>query len=491
MPTGHDGRMRAGRCERARVAARRRAHRGRRLALLSVLLSCTLLIGATVQASASDGLSPAERQAIALSKQTEREQRAAEKRAAREAAKAALKASREAAALKHSESFEEKHPFGLATFSCKQVTWTFRSFPALPANTIALQVTVEHSHSTQLNSTFVFDGPSGTTTTALDAHAGHYQVDAWAIWNTNGLRGHFDIRGKVTCPPEPAMTLEKLQRIGATNPYGTAPLKGEAGQTVEYEIVVKNTGNIPLTLGALSDPRCDAGTISATPPSPLAPGASTSFTCTHLLSAADQTAGSVTNTASETSTPVGGGQPVSKETNTVVVEVAPPPGKPSGEEPTTPPGGSGTPPGGSGTPPASGGVLGFTSTPAGSSGSSSTTSSKPKSGVLGFKSASVPSLDGPSGCVRASFHVSIRAVGVRSVSFYLDGHRLATLRARNARKGRLTLSVDPSQLPVGAHQLMAKITMAPAAATARATHATRRSTVLRCRSAVLSPRFTG
>ncbi|HEY4997008.1 MAG TPA: hypothetical protein VII03_03365, partial [Solirubrobacteraceae bacterium] len=182
------------------------------------------------------------------------------------------------------------------------------------------------------------------------------------------------------------------------------------------------------------------------------------------------------------------GPPVSKETNTVVVEVTPPATKPPVEEPTTPPGGGST------TPPPASGVLGFTSNPpSGSGGSSSTTTSKStsKSGVLAFKSGSVPSLDGPRGCVRASFNVSVRAAGVRSVSFYIDGHKLGTLSAKNARKGRLTYRIDPSRLAVGAHQLMAKITMKPAAASAKARHATRRSTVLRCRSAVLTPRFTG
>lgn len=479
MPIRHDGRMRARCSARTRTAARRRARRRRLLALLTVLLPGAFLLASTVQASASSELSVSEREAIATSKKTEREQRAAEKRAAREAEKAARKARREAMARESHERFEEKHPFGIATFSCKEVTWTYRSFPDLPGNTINQQVTIEHDHGTRLHSTFIFEGSSGTTTTPLDGHAGHYQVDAWALWNTNGIKGHFDIRGKVTCPPEPAMTIEKLQRIGATTTYGSTTLKGEVGQTVEYEIVIKNTGNIPLTLGALNDARCDAGTIAGTPPSPLVPGASATFTCTHLLNATDQAAGTYANTAGDTGTPVGEGSPVSKETNTVVVEVDPPPTAPK-EEPTTPPGPT--------TPPSSG-QLGFTSTPAGSSGSSSTTTSK--SGVLAFKASSIPSLSVPRGCVRASFRVSIKAAGVRSVSFYMDGRKLGTLSSRNARKGRLTLLIDPTRLSIGAHRLTAKITMAPAARTAKATRATRSSTVLRCRSAVLTPRFTG
>lgn len=450
------------------------------VALLAMLLPVAFMLSATVQASASGEISVSEREAIATSKKAAREQRSSEKREAREAEKAARKAAREAAARERSERFEEKHPFGIATFSCKAVTWTYRNFPDLPGNTINQQVTINHDHNTRLHSSFIFEGTSATTTTPLDGHAGRYQIDAWAQWNTNGIKGHFDIRGKVTCPPEPAMTIEKLQRIGATETYGSTPLKGEVGQTVEYEIIVKNTGNIPLTLGALNDPHCDPGSVAGGASGPLAPGATATFTCTHRLNATDQAAGSFTNTASETGTPVGEGAPVSKETNTVVVEVDPAPK--AKEEPKTPPSGGDT-----GTPPASG-VLGFTSTPTGSSGSSSTTTSK--SGVLAFKATSVPPLSVPRGCVRTSFRVSIKSAGVRSVSFYLDGHRLRTLSAKSARKGRLSIQVDPSLLSVGAHRLTAKITMAGATA-AKAKHATRNATVLRCRSAVLTPRFTG
>ncbi len=491
MPISDDGGTRATRSARSRAARRRRATRRRGLIVtLAVLLPCALTLSATVQASASSEVSLSEREAIATTKKTEREQHAAEKRAAREAEKATRKAHREATAREAKEHFEEKHPFGVATFSCTQVTWTYRNFPDLPGNTITQQVTIDHDHSTRLHSIFSFDGPGATTTTTLDGHAGRYQIDAWAQWSTNGVKGHFDIRGKVTCPPAPSIAIEKLQRIGAGAGYVSTPLKGEVGQTVEYEIVVKNTGNIDVTLSALNDARCDAGTIAGGPAGPLAPGASATFTCTHLLTAADQTAGTYVNTASDTATPVGEGSPVSGETNTVLVEVSPPATKPPVEEPAKPPVEEpAKPPVEETKTPASGGVLGFTSTPTGSSGTSSTTTSK--SGVLGFKATSVPSLSTPRGCVRASFRVSIRASGVRSVSFYMDGHKLKTLSAKNARKGRLTLLIDPTALGIGAHRLMAKITMAPAARTAKATHATRTSTVLRCRSAVLTPRFTG
>jgi hypothetical protein len=480
MPIGDEG-TRATGPGRSRAAVRRR----RLPALLGVLLPCVFLLASTVQASASSGLSVAERNAIATTKSAEREQRAAERRAEREAERAARRALREAAAKKRSEAFEERHPFGAATISCKQVTWSVRGFPNAPGNTVNEQVTIEHDHSTRLHSVFTFDGASAIATTPLDGHAGNYQIGAIARWSINGVRGHFDILGKVHCPAEPAMTIAKLQRIGPATSYTSSPLRGAVGQTVEYEILFRNTGNTPLTLGAIADARCDSATIAGTAPAPLERGASAVFSCTHLLNSTDLAAGSYTNTVDGSATPVGKGSPVSGESNTVAVAVISAAAKLPPEEPPTPPAGPATPPGS--------GVLGTSttqagSTPTGSSGSSSTTSSK--SGVLAFKAASVPSLSGPRGCVRASFRVSIRAMGVRSVSFYMDGHRLKTMTARDARHGRLTLQIDPTRLRAGAHRLTARITMAPTASTARATHGTRTRTVLRCRAAVPTPHST-
>jgi hypothetical protein len=205
-----------------------------------------------------------------------------------------------------------------------------------------------------------------------------------------------------------------------------------------------------------------------------------------VLTAADKAAGSYANTAGDTATPVGEGSPVTGESNTVVVNL------PAGEvqpEKTEEPAGkttTTTTTTTNGTP--SSGVLALTAAPTGSTG---VNGSSPKVGVLASKTVAVPSLSVPHGCVRSSFRASIKSAGVRSVSFYMDGHKLKTLTARNARKGRLTIAIDPTQLSVGSHRLLAKITMNPASSSAKARHATRTSTVLRCSSAVLTPRFTG
>jgi uncharacterized repeat protein (TIGR01451 family) len=267
--------------------------------------------------------------------------------------------------------------------------------------------------------------------------------------------------------PAPSFSIEKLQRI--VGGYTAAPLNGSVGQRVEYKIVVKNTGNVTLTLEAFSDPRCDPGTITGPPSATLAVATSVSYLCTHVLSSRDQAAGSYANTATITGTPpTGEGAPITHTSNTVVVTVT---------------AGKSSPPG-TNNPGAPTGSVGV-------SASSTSVTGSPQSGVLGTAAVGVPALSGPQGCVRSSFHVSIKSTGVQSVTFYLDGHKLKTLTAKNARKGRLTILINPAKLKLGAHKLLARITMAAHGASTKARQASRSITILRCSSAVGTPKFTG
>jgi uncharacterized repeat protein (TIGR01451 family) len=68
-------------------------------------------------------------------------------------------------------------------------------------------------------------------------------------------------------------------------------LAAEVGQTVTYSIKVSNTGSAPLTVD-VSDPLCDAGTLAGPDgrdgdDDPLGPGASVTYTCTHVVTAND------------------------------------------------------------------------------------------------------------------------------------------------------------------------------------------------------------
>ena len=90
---------------------------------------------------------------------------------------------------------------------------------------------------------------------------------------------------------EPNFTITKEQKIKGEGSFGTSELSGKLGQTVEYKIVVKNTGNLPLKFAALKDTGCEGLTPSGT--TELAVGAEESFTCTHVLAV-----GTYTNEAS-------------------------------------------------------------------------------------------------------------------------------------------------------------------------------------------------
>jgi uncharacterized repeat protein (TIGR01451 family) len=85
----------------------------------------------------------------------------------------------------------------------------------------------------------------------------------------------------------PAIRLVKLERVGTNGDYVRGPVSGTPGQTVEYEMVVRNTGNVTLDQVTLRDPHCDAGTLSQTSTITLAPGASYTYFCSHVLTKAD------------------------------------------------------------------------------------------------------------------------------------------------------------------------------------------------------------
>jgi hypothetical protein len=605
MPIRHSREARTGGGARRGLGGGRRPGEARRawlrwgaiLALLALVLAASLAPPGQARGAAER----AQREEAAASRRLEREERAAARRAQREAARAARQGRREQSS--DGTAGAKRGPAGgkdmankdgtVVTVSCDQITWEFTGFPNRPNNDVSETVTIrDRRPALKLPGGFSFDGPTGKQTTAIVPLPGHYLVDAQAHWNTNGHKGGFDIHIPKDCPPDPKLSIEKLQKIGGG--YTTATLAGAVGEIVDYKIAVENEGNVPLTLGAFSDPRCDAGTISEPPSTTLAVGASASYLCSHRLTSEDQLTGSYANTAMVTGTPPAAvGAPITHTSNTVIVTVpdVPPlvpgpafsieklqrisgaytiatlmgsvgetvgykivvknegnvpltlgafsdphcdPGTISAPSATlavgasasytcshlltskdqeaesllntaaltaTPPAGDGAPishtsntivvsiPAAKGTHPPSKN----TGTGTGSEGSppaSTSVSGSPAAGVLGFAAVGVPTLSGPQGCVRSSFHVSIKATGVQSVTYYLDGHKLKTLTAKNAHKGRLSIVIDPAKLKLGPHRLVAKITMAPTAS-AKARQASRTITVLRCRSAVGTPKFTG
>ena len=89
-----------------------------------------------------------------------------------------------------------------------------------------------------------------------------------------------------------AMTVTKVANNGAS----------AVGNIINFTITVTNTGNVALTNVTITDANADAGSISPSTISTLAVGASATVTVKHTVTAADVTAGSVSNQASVTAT---------------------------------------------------------------------------------------------------------------------------------------------------------------------------------------------
>jgi hypothetical protein len=207
-------------------------------------------------------------------------------------------------------------------FGCQGVTFSFAGFPDAQANTVNEAITIDRT--TKVTRSFSFDGPSATNTVPLELTPGHHRLDAWVQWKTNGVKGGHDqpLAHGIDCGAA-SLKIVKLQALGKKGQFTTSRLFGTRREHVRYEIVVENTGGVPLKLGALTDPRCDAGTITGGPgQTPLQPGESTTYTCTHELTPADQAFGTYENVASITATPPeGDGPPITELSDPVLIEL--------------------------------------------------------------------------------------------------------------------------------------------------------------------------
>jgi hypothetical protein len=228
-----------------------------------------------------------------------------------------------AGALAPAARAEEAH--NTVSFSCSAVTFTYYDFPS-GKNTINEIIRVDGVE--VVNKKFSFNGPSATDKVAISVPPGHHAIDGQTHWKGNGITGGADIKAPhgLTCGVEADFTIQKLQKILPSKTYTTATLtSGKVGQKVEYEIILKNTGNLPLTFGALTDAHCDGGTLAGGPGAKeLLPNETSTYTCSHVLTEADRIAGSYTNSAIVTATPVEGPPPITHESNPVVVEVPDP-----------------------------------------------------------------------------------------------------------------------------------------------------------------------
>jgi hypothetical protein len=255
--------------------------------------------------------------------------------------------------------------------------------------------------------------PSEATTYTCShvlSEAGTYTNDATVTAETAGGTPLTKTSNEVVVevPGERAFTIEKLQQIvGSGGGFTREKLEGAIGETVDYLIEVTNTGTMPLVFSGFVDSHCDEGTITGGPgASPVLPGATTIFACSHLLTSA----GPYVNVASATAA---GEPPLTHGSNAVEVDV---PGKLSPGPP-------------------------------------------PTGGSLPFCAAKAGPLRGVSGSRRGSFTARISAQFIKQVTFFLDGRKLKTFTEGHDRGGKFSVRINAKRLAAGTHRVRLAVVM--------------------------------
>jgi uncharacterized repeat protein (TIGR01451 family) len=238
----------------------------------------------------------------------------------------------------------------------------------------------------------------------------------------------------------PAIALEK------TADRATASV----GDTIAYRFDVSNPGDAALTVTRFSDPRCDSGTVkgpqtvNGDADADLEPGEVWRYRCTHRVTATDPDP--LPNTAKVTGVDALGGPHGTVEAqDSASVDLL---------QPSSPP--AVTP---------QGQVLGQTQ--------------RPVSGRARLR--------GASGCVSRPFRAVVSGRQIRSVTFFVDGRRVARRTVRGNQRSFST-RIRPGRLGLGVHRVTARVVFRTASGTRPRTYLL---SFQRCARPVASPRFTG
>ncbi|WP_235522651.1 hypothetical protein [Plantibacter sp. Leaf1] len=167
--------------------------------------------------------------------------------------------------------------------------------------------------------------PAATVTCEATYTVTQADVDAGSMTNSATATGTPPGGGTPPVSPPSETTVEFPAAPAITVVKSATPTTvATAGEDVTYSFLITNTGNVTLSnvgvvegaftgTGALSDVVCPAGAAS------LAPAATVTCEATYTVTQADVDAGSVTNSATATGTPPGGGTPpVSPPSETTV-----------------------------------------------------------------------------------------------------------------------------------------------------------------------------
>ena len=148
--------------------------------------------------------------------------------------------------------------------------------------------------------------PNQTATCTATYPATQADIDAGSIHNTAIATG-LDPNGVTISSPQAEATVT-VTRTGALTLQKSATTAGPinaAGQTIDYDFAVTNSGNVTLTSLSIADsltpPAAPALNVTC-PTTPLPPGDTAHCTATYVTTQADVDAGSVTNAASASGT---------------------------------------------------------------------------------------------------------------------------------------------------------------------------------------------
>jgi hypothetical protein len=96
-------------------------------------------------------------------------------------------------------------------------------------------------------------------------------------------------------------------------------------------------------------------------------------------------------------------------------------------------------------------------------------------------------LNGPSGCVKGPFTATVRGTRIAQVTFFVDGKRVKRLTAPTSGN-RFTVSINPRGRSFGVHRVTARVQFVTESQTATRTL---RLSFQRCKRQTVQPRFTG
>ena len=171
-------------------------------------------------------------------------------------------------------------------------------------------------------------GPVSYTVTAADVTAGSVQNSATATGTPQGstvpLTSAPDTTNTPTSAPAPGLSIDKTAGTPVdVNGNGLV----DAGDTISYSFVVTNTGNVAMNGVVVNDPMLSAAPIPCTPSTIPVGGTANCGPVTYTVTTADETAGSVDNSATASGTPQGGTTPVTSVPDTTSTPTtAPAPG---------------------------------------------------------------------------------------------------------------------------------------------------------------------